>query len=160
MEIKIPGLTLRLEVVLASMVLGFIIALFTLRSCSKVSLKEGMAVMSTIYNLGDEGHSVHKSTPTDVDADESPMMSKWISDAHSYAQTMGDGYQTVLDRVKGNVGTKVPLENTMVFYKDNEFKPECCPSTYSSSTGCMCMSPEQVKHLAARGGNRSHGDEF
>lgn len=160
MEIKVPGLTLRLEVVLASMVLGFVIALFTLRSCSKVSLKEGLAVMNTLYNLGDEHKPVHKSMPTGVEEDDSPMMSKWVSDAHSYSQSMGDGYQTVLGRVEGNVGTKVPLENTLVFHKDNEFKPECCPSTYSSSTGCMCMSPEQVKYLAARGGNRTAGDEF
>lgn len=151
MDLKIPGLTIRLEVVLASMVLGFLIALMTVRSCSKITLKEGLTLMSTLYNLEDNT----KSKPTTVDEEQSPIMSKWVGDAHKYAQQMGDGYQTVLDRVSGNVGTKVPLEDTMVFYRDNEFKPECCPSSYSSSTGCMCMSPEQVKHLALRGGNRS-----
>lgn len=188
MEIKVPGLSFRLEVVFASMILGFVIAMFTIRSCSKVSLQEGMNVMTTLYSLGDESSSkcekcgctdmmhvangsnshmecpkchhqqspiTHKSTPQEVNNEHSPMMSKWVGDAHAYAQNMGDGYQTVLDRVSGNVGTKVPLEDTMVFYRDNEFKPECCPSSYSSSKGCMCSSPEQVKYLAQRGGNRS-----
>jgi hypothetical protein len=151
MELKVPGLTVRLEVVLASMVLGFVIALMTLRSCSKVTIKEGLSVMNTLYNLGEPT----QSTPASVDEEQSNMMSKWVGDSYAYAQQMGNGYQTVLDRVSGNVGTKVPLEDTMVFYRDNEFKPECCPSSYSSSTGCMCMSPEQVKYLAQRGGNRT-----
>lgn len=154
MELKVPGLTVRLEVVLASMVLGFVIALMTVRSCSKITIKEGLSVMSTLYNLGDQPTA---STPVNVDETDSDVMSKWVGDAHAYAQNMGDGYQTVLDRVSGNVGTKVPLEDTMVFYRDNEFKPECCPSSYTSSKGCMCISPEQVKYLAQRGGNRSSG---
>lgn len=157
MELKVPGLTVRLEVVLASMVLGFVIAMMTIRSCSKVTLKEGLSVMHTLYTLGDDTQqttNVHTSVPRHVSDEHSPLMSKWVGDAHAYAQHMGSGYQTVLDRVSGNVGTKVPLEDTMVFYRDNEFKPECCPSSYTSSTGCMCTSPEQVKHLAQRGGNR------
>jgi hypothetical protein len=132
--------------------------MMTIRSCSKVTLKEGLSVMNTLYSLGDEPQhhtNVNTSVPEHVDDEASPLMSKWVGDAHAYAQHMGNGYQTVLDRVSGNVGTKVPLEDTMVFYKDNEFKPECCPSSYTSSTGCMCSSPEQVKYLAQRGGNRS-----
>jgi hypothetical protein len=155
MELKIPGLSIRLEVVLGAMLLSLVIAMITLRSCSKITLQEGMEMMNTMYTLGEVPH---KSIPKEVDSENSPIMSKWVGDAHAYSQNMGDGYQTILDRVKGNVGTKVPLEDTMVFYRDNEFKPECCPSSYSSSTGCMCMSPEQVKYLAMRGGNRPGGE--
>lgn len=151
MELKVPGLTVRLEVVLASMVLGFVIAMMTVRSCSKVTIKEGLSVMNTLYSLGEQP----ASTPVNLNEDDSHTMSKWVGDAHAYSQHMGSGYQTVLDRVSGNVGTKVPLEDTMVYYRDNEFKPECCPSSYTSSKGCMCTSPEQVKYLAQRGGNRS-----
>lgn len=164
MEIKVPGLTFRLEVVLTAIAIGFALAMFTLRSCSKVSLREGLSVMNTLYSLGDATSptATYQSTPVEVGDTPSPMMSKWVGDAHAYAQTMGSGYQTILDRVSGNVGTKVPLEDTMVFYRDNEFKPECCPSTYSNSSGCMCMSPQQVNYLAHRGGNRacSGGGDF
>ena len=34
------------------------------------------------------------------------------------------------------------------------FSPCCCPSTYSSSQGCLCESPEIIALLASRGGNR------
>ena len=43
---------------------------------------------------------------------------------------------------------------------DAKFKPECCPSPYSASTGCACMSSEQIAYLNSRGGNRSGDSEF
>ena len=33
------------------------------------------------------------------------------------------------------------------------FKPECCPSVYSSSAGCACLTDEQRTFFAERGGN-------
>lgn len=34
-----------------------------------------------------------------------------------------------------------------------EFKPECCPSTYSNSSGCLCMDEKLTCFLRSRGGN-------
>jgi hypothetical protein len=33
--------------------------------------------------------------------------------------------------------------------------PECCPSAYSGDKGCICMTGEDRKIAASRGGNRS-----
>tara|TARA_B110001469_G_C9576501_1_gene285898 strand:- start:659 stop:1108 length:450 start_codon:yes stop_codon:yes gene_type:complete len=38
---------------------------------------------------------------------------------------------------------------------NNQFKPECCPSTYSTSTGCMCRNQIQDKFIQSRGMNKS-----
>ena len=39
-------------------------------------------------------------------------------------------------------------------FKNSTFSPECCPSTYSNSLGCLC--DEKTMHLLnKRGGNRS-----
>jgi hypothetical protein len=55
-----------------------------------------------------------------------------------------------------NVGGKVPLpENKMFMFYDNKFDPSCCPSTYTNSSGCVCLSSEQAKYLNTRGGNRT-----
>jgi hypothetical protein len=35
------------------------------------------------------------------------------------------------------------------------FKPECCPNSISSDTGCLCLSASEEKKLAYRGGNRA-----
>ena len=61
-------------------------------------------------------------------------------------------------------GTPLPLKNEMTFmslptnsmfvFQKNKSKPECCPSTYSNSTGCACLSVDQLNYLNERGGNR------
>jgi hypothetical protein len=48
----------------------------------------------------------------------------------------------------------VPLpEGEMVMFANTPFKPECCPNTYSTSTGCACMTGQQYNYLILRGGN-------
>ena len=53
-------------------------------------------------------------------------------------------------------GGDIPLpEGELVFFDKTKFSPECCPSPYSNSEGCVCASPEQMKYLNERGGNRT-----
>jgi hypothetical protein len=48
----------------------------------------------------------------------------------------------------------VPLpEGEMLMFANTPFKPECCPNTYSNSTGCACMTGDQYNYLVLRGGN-------
>ena len=44
-------------------------------------------------------------------------------------------------------------DDEMLIFADTPFKPECCPNTYTSSTGCACLSNDQSRWLATRGGN-------
>ena len=37
---------------------------------------------------------------------------------------------------------------------NGSFKPECCPSPYSSSTGCLCDDVNTTELIKVRGGNR------
>lgn len=41
----------------------------------------------------------------------------------------------------------------ILMFRSNEFKPECCPYTYSSSSGCACANPSQIDFLQKRGNN-------
>ena len=36
---------------------------------------------------------------------------------------------------------------------DATFKPECCPSIYTSSSGCLCDEPQNLNVIGTRGGN-------
>lgn len=68
----------------------------------------------------------------------------------------------LFDRLKNNVGGEVPLpEGNLNFFYNNEFRPDCClkPQQYSSSTGCACISVDQMHHLNQRGGN-NNGQQF
>jgi hypothetical protein len=60
-----------------------------------------------------------------------------------------------------NEGGPVPLpEGELLIFDNNKFSPECCPSSYSNSDGCVCASPEQMQYLNQRGGNRTLHSEY
>jgi hypothetical protein len=107
------------------------------------SIAEGMATI---------GSSLGEMNNGDVAA-------SWITKATSYSSDFG-----YMDRNRGSVmevGTPVPLpEGELFFFANNKFKPECCPGPYSTSTGCACMSKEQINYLNTRGGNRTSDSEF
>lgn len=44
---------------------------------------------------------------------------------------------------------------SMAMFKYNFCKPDCCPSTYSCSNGCVCLTKEQKKYINKRGYNRT-----
>ena len=48
-----------------------------------------------------------------------------------------------------------PGPDSLFMFKNNQCKPECCPSSYTCSGGCVCSSPDQRQVLASRGGNRT-----
>ena len=37
---------------------------------------------------------------------------------------------------------------------DGKFKPTCCPSPYSNSSGCLCKDLNHTELIIMRGGNR------
>jgi hypothetical protein len=77
----------------------------------------------------------------------------WVSKANTYASEFGYG---IMNNTGSAYTADEPLKKgEMVIFAKNKFKPECCPSPYSSSTGCVCMTPEQINYLNTRGGNRT-----
>lgn len=142
MNIKILGKVFRLEILLLSLILGTLVFMITTCSCCKMPFTEALTNMASLDDqmMSDESNS-------------------WANKAKEYAGNMG--YESILDAKKNYVGTPVPLNDTMVIFKDNKFKPECCPSTYTTSTGCACISTDQTQYLNQRGGNRTiAGSEF
>ena len=58
-------------------------------------------------------------------------------------------------------GLVIPLpEGKMDLFEKTTFSPECCPSTHSNSTGCACLSFEQMNHIGTRGMNSVGESEF
>jgi len=45
--------------------------------------------------------------------------------------------------------------NPIFMYGNNNCRPECCPSIYSCSGGCICETKKQVRFLEQRGNNNS-----
>jgi hypothetical protein len=145
MEFSVLGFKINVLNALIFAALGFLVATMTVASCSKVSVKEAMTNLANAAPLGDMGNS--------------ELMNSWTSKAQAYAGNMG--YEDVLEQHKQYQGTPVPLKEGQLFYfEDNKFRPECCPSKYSTSTGCACISEDQMTYLNERGGNRTLPTEF
>jgi len=95
-----------------------------------------------------------------------------FSNGSSISYSIGDGVRsswlskdknskdsTVYSKMDSNVAkSNSPLsEDNMFIFKDNKFSADCCPSAYTSSSGCLCATPEQMKYLNSHGGNRTVG---
>lgn len=101
------------------------------------TVKEGLALMGSDVNEVQNG-------------DVSNM---WVTKANTYASEFGYG---IINNTGSAYTADEPLKNgELVIFAKNKFKPECCPAPYSSSTGCVCMTPEQINYLNTRGGNRT-----
>ena len=70
---------------------------------------------------------------------------------------LSDGVKKFLARKQ----QQLPLpEGEMDFFANSEFKPECCPNTYSNSTGCWCGTSQDYNYLITRGGNNVPYSEY
>jgi hypothetical protein len=80
---------------------------------------------------------------------------------HKNPDAINDSANIYSDLEKNEGGGPIPLpEGELLFFDSTKFSPECCPSTYSNSEGCVCASPEQMQYLNERGGNRTLTSEY
>lgn len=81
------------------------------------------------------------------------------ADKVAYHSPVGDAYSlnpspeytAKYPTVDGQKGS--PKHLFMFAY--NQSSPSCCPSTFSSSRGCVCMSEAQRRYINQRGGGRT-----
>ena len=77
---------------------------------------------------------------------------------------VGDGVKLTSDPVSQNfvsVDGQPGSPKHLFMFAHNKCSPGCCPSTYSSSGGCVCSTPEQRKWVAqTRAHNKNASDNF
>ena len=81
----------------------------------------------------------------------------WAQPTLSYSMgtTPSAGAQAVLNR------NNPPLaEGEMDMFANTPFKPECCPSAFSTSTGCACLDMKQYNGLITRFTNNVPYSEY
>jgi hypothetical protein len=152
MEIKVLGVNLNVELLILICVVYLVLAVHTLGGCCKINgLKEAFTGANT--NFGESSNYGLNNTepPVNPAAWNLPDMSV------TPGQPLSQGVQDVLNRPK----QPIPLpEGEMLMFSNTEFKPSCCPNTYSNSSGCACMTTDQFNHLVTRGGNNMPYSEY
>ena len=52
------------------------------------------------------------------------------------------------------IKTPMKFKQQLDFLTYSNFKPECCPSVYSNSKGCLCYDNDEDTSIITRGNNR------
>jgi hypothetical protein len=108
-----------------------------------VSQKEGFSGLNNNYA---------QLSPYDLNSNEAIDTSSW--DQPNMLITPGQPTSQGVKNFMAREKQQVPLpEGEMLLLAKTPFKPECCPNTYTTSTGCACMTDEQYKFLKMRGYN-------
>lgn len=155
MEVKIFGQSLRIEVILVCVLLGFVLGSHLLCSCSKISFSKGLDLLkASSFKEGLamlEGADLNYKMGGDVP-------NSWENQNAGKFESK-DWYKSLESNTAPD-----PMKQTesgkMEFLAYNKFDSKCCPSPYTSDAGCACISPEQMKYLNSRGGNRTFPSDF
>jgi hypothetical protein len=142
MEVSLGSYKVRVEIVLLIIVVSWILFGHLLCGCCRVSMstfmKEGFSIKPELAKSNDPGYILNPST--------------WSMPTLTYSPgtTPDTGVQSLLNRPYQPVP---PPEGQLDMLATTQFKPECCPNTYSSSEGCACMTQDQYMYLKTRGSN-------
>jgi len=178
------NMEIRVELIILLGVIFFIMVTHTLCGCSRVGLLEGLETLSSQVTMAQK-----KTTSTPPQVTSSQMMGKkegFVGSSNLYSdepsqyksgdysevntsswvqpnltvrpgQPLGAGVKQFMARQE----QPVPLpEGEMLMFANTPFKPECCPSTYSNSTGCACITGKQYNYLIQRGSNNVPYSDF
>jgi hypothetical protein len=144
---RVLGYNINVMIALVFIVIGMFLGSMMLCSCSRIGLKEGMAMLGAPldYKMGEGVKGSWTSYP-----DKNGSSVDWRRHDH-------DSY----------LSEHVTPEQSMDFFAKTVFKPECCGSSYSASGGmnlqgatsggCACLNKKQMDYLNTRGGNRTQG---
>ena len=117
---------------------------------TKTTSKEGFTGANINYG---------ESSMYDLNSDKPVDTSSWSAPNMTVVpgQPLSEGVKKFLARPE----QKLPLpEGEMDFLANSQFKPECCPSTYSTGSGCWCGSSADFNYLKTRGGNNVPYSEY
>ena len=179
------NMEIRLELIILLAVIFVIMITHTLCGCSRVGLLEGLDTLTSQVTMAQKKTNVNtKQVPSsqmmgskkegfvggsNLYSDEPAQYkigdysevntSSWIQPNLIVrpGQPLGEGVKQFMAREE----QPVPLpEGEMLMFANTPFKPECCPSTYSNSTGCACITGKQYNYLIQRGSNNVPYSDF
>ena len=151
MDISMLGYKVNLEILILIGVIYLILVGHTLCGCcSFYSNMEGF-VGANANNGNSALYNVSNNKQINTSSWSAPILTVVPG------KPLNADVQNILNRKK----QPIPLpEGEMLLFANTEFKPECCPNTYSNSSGCACMTTDQYNYLILRGSNNVPYSEY
>ena len=148
MNVELFGFKLSLKVLILVGIIYLVMTINTLYGCCDA---EGFVGANTNYGESSQ-FSLTNDKVTDTKSWGLPNVS--MTDD---GQLVSSGDSSVSNRPQ----QPIPLpDGEMLIFANTPFKPECCPNTFSTSTGCACMTMKQYNYLNERGGNNVPYSEY
>jgi hypothetical protein len=181
MDITLFGFKLNLELLILIGVVYLILVAHTVGGCCNMPLiMEGLTGMNSDSSSSDSSSSDMKKmamaknkkegfTGANTNYGESSQYSLGdynSPDTSSWGQptmtvTPGQPLSKSVKQFLAREEQPVPLpEGELSMFANTPFKPECCPNTFSNSSGCACMTGKQYNYLIERGGNNIPYSEY
>lgn len=122
---------------------------------SNLSEMMGKNIRGSVYDL--QFTDVNKSSTLNNDLEKfvPPYEEETKNNKNDHHNDNDDENINIYKDLETNVEKNKILNNSILFFNNTNFNPECCPSNYSNSSGCACMTPEQLNFLGRRAGNRT-----
>jgi hypothetical protein len=183
MELSIGSYKCRLEICLLIIVISWILFGHLICSCSRVGMVEGFEIGKKIMKekignkkekFGNKNQNNKKNTNQEGFKNISAGFNFADSKANMYYKdpaTWNNTSTTVFSAgaipnsdassIMNRQSQPIPLpEGELNMFATTPFKPECCPNTYSTGSGCACMTVDQYKYLKNRGSNNIPYSEY
>lgn len=183
MDLVIGSYKCRLEICLLIVIILWILLGHLFCSCSRVGLKEGFDILkymrNKINNRRKEKFNNRNTNSKDRFSNKEGF--KNISAGFSFADSKANMYykdpstwsapnlvyspgavsSPDANSILNRPSQPIPLpEGELDMFATTPFKPECCPNTYSTGSGCACMTVDQYKYLKNRGSNNVPFSEY
>jgi len=140
--------------VLLFLIIGMILGSHLFCSCTSLTVNGAPASIGNVIK-----ETFVSRNAANIRASVYDSVSDWEHAALNYAKHVGSHDNTKSGQYYKGGAIPLPPGELLIF-AENPIKPECCPSYYSSSTGCVCASQKQLDYLNQRGGNRTLTSEF
>jgi hypothetical protein len=134
------------------------------KKADEVMKKEAMTTMTNKAKKLTEGFAGANNTGSQFASNEdsgyimNPDTWSMPSLTYSPGQSPNAAVEKIWER-KGSPSTTL-ASGELDMFANTQFKPECCPSAFSTSTGCACLSVEQYNYLKNRGTNNTPYSEY
>lgn len=166
MDIKLFKIKFRLEILIIIALIFIILMMHLMCSCCQIGIgsprRENFVGANTnygessSYTLGQKTDTTNWGTPNLVVTKGGPSWGQ-----PSLLVSSGQPYSNSVKAFLERDPQPVPLpEGELNMFATTPFKPECCPSTYSNSMGCACITDKQYNYLIERGGNNIPYSEY
>lgn len=139
---------------------GFAPVDYNMGACGGKTLQSGDGIKMSkwdnmSFNLTEEPNRQHKwrHAPSNLPLVRDTYITSPIGEDILLTDDLTSSYYPSVDGQDGS-------QQRMFIFAQNQVRPECCPSTYSSDRGCVCTTEAQRNMIAGRGGNATQGEEL